>query len=172
MERKSGLSRYWAYVAQSRKCPGQRLLTVKSLVRSRLPEESAWRKVRAIDEAAQAPAGRGLLLPRLTGTSPWPCAGRHRLPDARRTGGQIVTARSGGRRVSGLQLRHGAPAGHEGRPLGISVRRRWRWLAVWRSDLEKWIAEKQVRPAGSGPKASKQKSAAKKPAPRKGRSRK
>jgi hypothetical protein len=44
----------------------------------------------------------------------------------------------------------------------------WR---VRRSDLEKWVAEKQVRPAGSGPKARKQKPAAKKPAPRKGRSR-
>ena len=45
----------------------------------------------------------------------------------------------------------------------------WR---VLRSDLEKWIAERKVRPAGSGPKARKQKLAAKKPAPRKGRSRK
>ena len=43
----------------------------------------------------------------------------------------------------------------------------WRFR---RSDLEKWIAEKQVRPAGSGPKARKQKSAAEKLAPRKGRS--
>jgi len=41
----------------------------------------------------------------------------------------------------------------------------WR---VRRSDLEKWVTEKQVRPAGSGPKARKQKPAAKKPAPRKG----
>ncbi len=44
----------------------------------------------------------------------------------------------------------------------------WR---VQRSDLEKWIAER-LRPAGSGPKAPKQKPAAKKPAPRKGRLRK
>jgi len=41
----------------------------------------------------------------------------------------------------------------------------WR---VRRDDLEKWIAEKQFRRAGSGPKARKQKPAAKKPAPRKG----
>ena len=43
----------------------------------------------------------------------------------------------------------------------------WRFR---RSDLEKWIAKKQVRPARSGPKARKQKPAAKKPAPRKERS--
>ncbi len=40
-----------------------------------------------------------------------------------------------------------------------------------RFDLEKWI-EKQVRPTGNGPKARKQKPAAKKPAPHKRRSRK
>jgi excisionase family DNA binding protein len=44
----------------------------------------------------------------------------------------------------------------------------WR---VRRSDLEKWIAKRHVRLAGSGPKARQQKAAAKKQA-RKGRSRK
>ena len=43
----------------------------------------------------------------------------------------------------------------------------WR-VRVRRSNLEKWIAERQLRPAGSGPKACRQKPAAKKPAPRKG----
>jgi excisionase family DNA binding protein len=38
-----------------------------------------------------------------------------------------------------------------------------------RSDIDKWIAE-QHGPAGSGPEARKQKPAAKKPAPREGRS--
>jgi excisionase family DNA binding protein len=45
----------------------------------------------------------------------------------------------------------------------------WR---VRRSDLDQWIAARHVQPAGSGLKARKQKPAPKKPAPRRGRSRK
>jgi excisionase family DNA binding protein len=45
---------------------------------------------------------------------------------------------------------------------------RWR---VRRSDLEQWIAERKVQPAGR-PKTRKQKLAAKEPVRRKGRSRK
>jgi hypothetical protein len=51
---------------------------------------------------------------------------------------------------------------------GLLVFRLGDGLRVRRSDLEKWIAEKQVRPAGSAPRARKQKPAAEKPAPRKG----
>jgi len=65
------------------------------------------------------------------------------------------------------------PAGHEGRPPGISVRRRWRWLAGSALRLGE-VDRGETAAAGrkSGPKARKQKRAAKKPAPRKGRSRK